>query len=78
LQRRCGCVEKFHTRHEQHLPPNHVEGVPLWRKFRDGFSGRGAVLVTVVRVSSEREHWESVWTEKSFDEVSWHQTDASL
>jgi len=36
------------------------------------------VLGTLVDVSSEREHWESVWTEKSFDEVSWHQTDASV
>ena len=36
------------------------------------------VLDTVVDVSSERSHWESVWSERSFDEVSWHQTDASV
>ena len=47
------------------------------RKFRDCFSAGAVALGTVVVVSSEREHWESVWTEKSFDEVSWHQTDAS-
>jgi len=55
------------------------------------FVGRSAVLAgvsrlflcdvrelgTLVDVSSERDHWESVWTEKSFDEVSWHQTDVS-
>jgi len=35
-------------------------------------------LGTVDGVSSEREHWDSVWTAKSFDEVSWHQTDAQV
>jgi len=35
-------------------------------------------LGTLVDVSSERDHWESVWTEKSFDAVSWHQNDASV
>jgi len=55
-----------------------LTGVPSWREFRDCFSGGGVVLVTLVDVSSQRDHWESVWTEKSFDEVSWHQTDASV
>jgi len=52
--------------------------VSLWSEFRDCFSGDVVVFGTVVEVSSERDHWESVWTEKSFDEVSWHQTDASV
>ena len=39
---------------------------------------RVVVLATLVEVNSDRDHWDLVWTEKSFDEVSWHQTDASV
>lgn len=33
---------------------------------------------TLNGVTTERDHWESVWTDKPFDEMSWHQTDPGV
>jgi len=40
-----------------------------------GFEPGG--LATIGFMSSESDHWESVWLSKRFDEVSWHHADAS-